>query len=164
VLVEQAAELARLFAASRSCSPRVARCLRWALASSMCHCRPLRWRRAPQRRDLYSSKQSDDIALKEHVANVYFKCFQMFQRCVTSVSHRCCKSRSGCCICCNDDTRMLQVCVLNVSFVYQKHIISVFILGVAISTLHMFCNGFSSVLSDVFSNVLDTCFKCFICL
>jgi hypothetical protein len=30
--------------------------------------------------------------------------------------------------------------------------------------LRMFCNGFSSVLSGVFVNVLDTCFKCFICL
>jgi hypothetical protein len=29
VLVEQAAELARVFAALRSCSPRVAQCLRW---------------------------------------------------------------------------------------------------------------------------------------
>jgi uncharacterized membrane protein len=40
---------------------------------------------------------------------------------------------------------MLQARVLNVSSVVQKHVASVFILGVAISILHIFCNGFSSV-------------------
>jgi hypothetical protein len=64
---------------------------------------------------LYSSKQQGDIALE----SVYYKCmfqvFQMFQRCFASVSHRCCKSRSGCCTCCNSYTCMFQVWVPNVS-------------------------------------------------
>ena len=40
---------------------------------------------------------------------------------------------------------MLQACVPNVSSVFQKHVESVFILGVAIWMLHMFYNGLSSV-------------------
>jgi hypothetical protein len=30
-----------------------------------------------------------------------FKCFSLFQIYISSVSYGCCKSRSGCCICCN---------------------------------------------------------------
>jgi hypothetical protein len=36
-----------------------------------------------------------------------FHVFQMFYRYVSSVSCGCCKSRSGCCIYCNDYTRLL---------------------------------------------------------
>ena len=40
-----------------------------------------------------------------------FKCFRLFQTFVSSVSSGCCKSRSGCCICCNNKIRMLQAYV-----------------------------------------------------
>jgi hypothetical protein len=48
---------------------------------------------------------------------VCFKVFQMFQRYITSVLYRCCKSRSGYCTYCNGYTRMIQVYVPNVSSV-----------------------------------------------
>jgi hypothetical protein len=37
-------------------------------------------------------------------------------------------------------------------------------LGVVIWMLHMFCNDFLNVFSNVFANVSNACFKCFICL
>jgi len=40
---------------------------------------------------------------------------------------------------------MLQACIPNVSSVFQKHVAGVFILGVAIWMLRMFCNDFLSV-------------------
>ena len=43
----------------------------------------------------------------------------MFQRYVASVSDRYCKSRSGCCTCCNGYICMLQVYVSNVSDVSE---------------------------------------------
>jgi hypothetical protein len=55
-----------------------------------------------------------------HVASVCFKYFKcsvgMFQ--LSSVPCGCCKSSLGCCICCNDGTRMLQMSVPIVSFVF----------------------------------------------
>jgi hypothetical protein len=48
-----------------------------------------------------------------------FKVFQMFQKYVASVSDGCCKSISGCCICCNGCTRMLQRSVPDVSSVFS---------------------------------------------
>jgi hypothetical protein len=48
---------------------------------------------------------------------------------------------------------MLQACVPNVSSIFQKYVANVFILGVAIWMLRMFCNDFSSVFSYVFSYV-----------
>jgi hypothetical protein len=42
--------------------------------------------------------------------------FQVFQRYVASVSDGCCKSGSGCCICCNGCTPMLQASIFNVTF------------------------------------------------
>jgi hypothetical protein len=51
------------------------------------------------------------------VLDVCFKCF----------SHGCCKNRSGCCICCNGCTRMLQASVPNVPSVFQKYVARVFI-------------------------------------
>jgi hypothetical protein len=59
------------------------------------------------------------VLLKAHVASVCFKCFRCFQMFVTSVSDRCCKSRSECCICCNGCTRMLQRYVSNVSSMFS---------------------------------------------
>jgi len=99
--------------------------------------------------------------------------FQVFQRYVTSVSCRCCKSRSGCCICCNGCTRMLQAYVLNVSSVFLDVCCKCVYLDVAyvsyicckcfIWMLRMFYNGFQ-VFLGVFTSVSDSCFKCFICL
>jgi hypothetical protein len=43
----------------------------------------------------------------------------MFHRYVASVSYGCCKSRSGCCICCNGCIRMLQASLPNVSSVFS---------------------------------------------
>ena len=55
-----------------------------------------------------------DIALE----NACYKClFQLFQRYVASVSYGCCKNRSGCCTCCIGYTCIIQVYVLNISFV-----------------------------------------------
>jgi hypothetical protein len=45
--------------------------------------------------------------------------------------------------------------VANVSYICCKCFIWI---------LHMFCNGFASVFRVFFASVLDTCFKCFICL
>jgi hypothetical protein len=50
------------------------------------------------------------------VKNAY--CKRMFHRYVASVSYRCCKSRSGCCICCNICTYMLQASVPNILSVF----------------------------------------------
>jgi hypothetical protein len=98
----------------------------------------------------------------------------MLQVCVSSVSCECCKSRSGCCICCNGYTRMLQVSVLNVSSVFFRrmlqmclfeccicftHMLRVFYLDVT----HAFAMTFQ-MFSDVSTSVSDPCFKCFICL
>jgi hypothetical protein len=71
-----------------------------------------------------------------------FQVFQMFQRFVVSVSYRCCKSRSGCCICCNSCTRMLQTLFPNVSYVFRTYVASVFIW-----ILHIFHIYVASVLS-----------------
>jgi hypothetical protein len=64
---------------------------------------------------LHSSKQQGDFYAESTCCNYIFQVFQVFQRYIASVSYRCCKSRSGCCICCNDYARMFQVYVLNVS-------------------------------------------------
>jgi hypothetical protein len=45
-----------------------------------------------------SPRQQRDVALKAHVASIHFKCFR---RMLQVFSHECCKSRTGCCICCN---------------------------------------------------------------
>jgi hypothetical protein len=68
---------------------------------------------------LHSPKQQRDVALKAHVANIYFKCFGYFLLYVASVSYECCKSRSRWGISCNGYTHMFQVYVLNVSFVSE---------------------------------------------
>jgi hypothetical protein len=82
--------------------------------------------------------------------------FQVFQRYVASVSYGCCKcNRSGCCICCNGYTPMLQAFVPNVSSVFSYVCCKCVYLDVAYVShiyckcflwmLHMFCNGFSNV-------------------
>jgi hypothetical protein len=55
-----------------------------------------------------------------------FQVFQIFQRYVASVSDGCCKSRSGCCTCCNVYIGMLQALVPNVSSIFRTHVTSVF--------------------------------------
>jgi hypothetical protein len=90
--------------------------------------------------------------------------FQMFYRYVASVSYGYCKSRSGCCICCNGCARMLQGFIPNVSSIFQTYVARVFIWR-----LHMFHTYvayiFAMVTSvfSVFVSFSDACFKCFIC-
>ena len=71
------------------------------------------------RRRASIAKQQGDVALKALVSMFkrIFQVFQMFQRYVTSVSYGCCKSTSGCCICCKCFTGMLQTFVQSVSSV-----------------------------------------------
>ena len=80
------------------------------VASSMRRRRPLRRRRAPQRR---TSIRPGHCA-ESTCCKLMFQVFQMFQRYVASVLYRCCKNRPGCCTCCNGYTHMFQVYVLNV--------------------------------------------------
>jgi hypothetical protein len=93
---------------------------------------------------------------------------------VVSVSYRCCKSRKGYCICFSGYTRILQAFVSNVSSVFFRRMLQVFLFGccvcfthmfasVFVRMLHMFCNDFLSVLA-VFASVSDACFECFIFL
>jgi hypothetical protein len=92
----------------------------------------------------------------------------MFQRYVTSVVYRCCKSRSGCSTCCNGYTHIFQVYVPNISFVpdvcckcfiwmLQKYIWMLHIhtcyKQIFLSVLRCFIRTFASVL-----------FVCCICL
>jgi hypothetical protein len=63
------------------------------------------------------SKQQVDATLE---SACYNSMFQMFQGYVASVVYRCCKSRSGCCTCCNCYTCMFQVCSPNVSSVLDE--------------------------------------------
>jgi hypothetical protein len=97
--------------------------------------------------------------------------FQLFQRYVASVSYECCKSKLGCCICCNGYTCMLQVSVSNVSSVFSYECCNWFYLDVAYVS-HICCSFYLDVtyvlqwLSSVFGvfvSVLDTCFNCFTC-
>ena len=87
--------------------------------------------------------------------------FQMFQLCqmyVSSVSYRCCKSRSGCCICCNDCTCMLQVSAPNVSSIFLDLCCKCVYLDVAYVS-HICCNCFIwmlymfAIVFQVFSRV-----------
>jgi hypothetical protein len=61
----------------------------------------------------------------------------MFQRYVASVLCRCCKSRSGCCICCKCLRGMLQVFQRHVASVCSKYFIG-FRRSVSIWMLYMF--------------------------
>jgi hypothetical protein len=58
------------------------------------------------------------LAIAIHVClKCMFQMFFLFHTYVASISSRCCKYRSGCCIMCNGYIRMLQVYVPNVSSV-----------------------------------------------
>ena len=59
------------------------------------------------------------VAIALHVScERLFQLIQIFKSYVASVLYGYCKSRSGCCICCNGYTRMLQASVPNVSSVF----------------------------------------------
>jgi hypothetical protein len=97
----------------------------------------------------------------------------MFQWYVAYISYRCCKSRSGCCICCNGCTLMLQTSVPNVLSVFSDVCCKCVYLNVAYVS-HICCKcfiwmlcmlqWFSSVFSSVFTSFSEVCFKYFICL
>ena len=62
-----------------------------------------------------------------HVSNVCFQVFQVFHAYVASVSSRCCKSRSGCCICCYGYTCMFQEHVSSVSSILRWYVAKIMI-------------------------------------
>jgi hypothetical protein len=92
----------------------------------------------------------------------------MFQRYVASVSDGCCKSRSGCCICCNGCTCMLLVSQIFIC-VFRR-ILQVCLYGCCICFTYILQVFYCVLLqlfftfSGVFLNVLEVCFKCFIYL
>jgi hypothetical protein len=100
-----------------------------------------------------------------------FQVFQMLYRYIASVSYGCCESRSGCCICCNGCTHMLQAFVPNVLSIFLDIRCNCVYLDIAyvshicckcfIWTLRMFYNSFI-VFSGAFVSISDT--KCFIYL
>jgi hypothetical protein len=102
-----------------------------------------------------------------------FQVFQMFQRYVSSVSYGYCKSRLGCCTCCNGYIRMSQEFVQNVLsvsdvcckyFIWMLHtqacckrMFQVFHTYVAyVSSICWLCTCFQA-------SVLGVCCKCFRC-
>ena len=109
--------------------------------------------------------------------------FQIFQRYVASVSCKCCKSRSGCCICCTCSKSMLQAFVQNISSVpnvcckcfdlvvaYVSHMLQQYILNVS-SVSVLCCSKYFNVASckcfiwmlHMFHiHVASVCSKCFI--
>jgi hypothetical protein len=81
--------------------------------------------------------------------------FQMFQTYVTSFSYGCCKSGSGCCICCNGCTRMLQVSVPNVSSIFSDVCCKCVYMDVTYLS-HICCKRFICML-----RIFAIVFKCF---
>ena len=73
------------------------------------------------------------------VADACLKCFICLLLYVASVAFRCFKSRSGCCICCNSCTRMLQVFIPNVLSIFCTHIFQVFQTHVSSVSSVFFC-------------------------
>jgi hypothetical protein len=103
-------------AASRRCSPSAVpplgyrrHCLRWGTGELHVSSPTFTPISSSAMMSLHLSKQQGDIALESVYCKCMFQVFHMSQRCFTSVSHRCCKSRSGCCTCCNSYTCMFQV-------------------------------------------------------
>jgi hypothetical protein len=99
-----------------------------------------------------------------------FQLFFMFQKYAASVLYGCCKSRSGCCICCSGSTRMLSASFPIVSSVFWR-MLQVFYLDVAyvshvcckvLSGCCICCNDFQEFLG-VFASVSNICRKCFSC-
>jgi hypothetical protein len=81
-----------------------------------------------------------------------FKVFQLFQMYVSIVSCGCCKSRSGCCICCNGCTRVLQASIPNVSSIFCTCILHVFHLS-----SFVYCNCCISMFLKVNRDVCTCC-------
>jgi hypothetical protein len=67
----------------------------------------------------HPDSQNRPASFSSPMLQTYVQLLQMFQRYVASISYRCCKNRSGYCICCNGYTRMFQASVLNVSSVFS---------------------------------------------
>jgi len=84
---------------------------------------------------IHPPKQQGDVALKTHVANVCFKCFRYM---LQMFSHGCCKSRSGCCTCCNGYTCMLQE-LFKMFNLFQIYVASIFIWMLHIASVGFRC-------------------------
>jgi hypothetical protein len=80
---------------------------------------------------------------------------RMFQRYIANVSYGCCKSGSGCCICCDGCTCMLQAFVLNVFICFLDVCCKCVHLDVAY-ILHIRCKCFICILC-----MFVMFFKCF---
>jgi hypothetical protein len=91
------------------------------------------------------AKVDRDVAHVTMAIHIYFKCmslmFHLFQTYVASVSSKCCKSRSGCCI------------YMQVFQVFSYVRCKCFHLDVAI-----FCNGYTHAFK--FFLVFGKCFRC----
>jgi hypothetical protein len=132
--------------------------------------------------ELYTGELHTPISIHSETARKYyaksacckhmFQVFQMLQRYVANFLCGCCKSRLGCCTCCNSCTRMLQVSVpnvfirvfydvsykcvyLDVAYVFRL-MLQVFYLDVA-----YVLQWFLSVFRVFFASVLDACLKMF---
>jgi hypothetical protein len=84
------------------------------------------------------------------VSEVCYSCF-----------YGCCKNRSGCCICCNDCTRMLQTSVSNVSSAFSDVCCKCVYLDVAYIS-HIFCKCLSRCcicFAMVFNCFLGVCLQ-----
>jgi hypothetical protein len=79
------------------------------------------------RRRAFILPSSNEMFVETARCKRIFEVFQVFQRYVATVLYRCCKIKSGYCICCNGCTQMLQASVSNVSSVFQTYDASVFI-------------------------------------
>jgi hypothetical protein len=118
--------------------------------------RPKAHRRAPCTTTASSSviRPSSKVTLRTGNAccKTMFQVFHMFHLDVAIVSCGCYKNRSGCCICCNGCTRMLQAFVPNISVVFPDVCSKCVYLNVTrvshiccmcfIWMLYIFCNGF----------------------
>jgi hypothetical protein len=122
--------------------------------------RPLLSSRAPS-----SSRrwvQHVDIALESACCMGLFQVFQRFHTYVANVSYTCCKTRSGCSICYNRCTHMLQPSVFNVSYVVPIYVATVFIFGCCTRFTHLLQVFYLNV-AYVFIMVLRCFRKCFRC-
>jgi hypothetical protein len=86
---------------------------------------------------IVQKKKDENRMLQEYVSNI-LDVSEVF----ASVVYQCCKSRSGCCTCCNGYTRIIQVYVLNISCV----------LDVCCKSRFGCC---------IYMHVASICFKCF---
>ena len=100
-----------------------------------------------------------------------FQVFQLFHMYVSIVSCGCCKSRSGCCICCNGYTLMLQTFFPISHLFFRCKCVYLDVAYVSLICCRCFyldvayvLQWFSSVSCVFFASVLDACFKRFICV